>query len=95
MSEVPHCPSCNRADTVSVRAGPGYEYYCSTCNRIIKPDEITDGPFIDMVSERMFREYEQRKNNAVFEFNDNCECEYCERGCPGLEEIKQKFTAEN
>lgn len=91
MSEVPHCPDCKRADTVQVRKAPGYEYYCDNCQRVIYPDDIVDGPYIDMVSERMFRNAEEIKKNAEFEFNDKCSCEYCEKGRPGLDEIREKF----
>lgn len=87
MTEVPHCPNCYRADTVVVRRGPGYEYYCRNCNTIIKPDDITDAPFIDMVKDRMFNNPERVKKNAEYTFSDECECQYCERGRPGLEEI--------
>lgn len=88
MSEVPHCPDCGRADTVTPRRGPGYEYYCDNCDRVIQTSEITDAAFIDMVSRSMFRDPDQIEEQAEKDFfSDKCECEWCERGRPGLEEF--------
>jgi hypothetical protein len=87
MSEVPHCPDCKRADKVKVRSGRGYSYYCNNCDIVIMPDEIVDGPFIDMVKERMFNHPEKVKNKAEFDFSDKCTCEWCEDGRPGIDDI--------
>lgn len=91
MSEVPHCPECKRADKVKVKNGSGYEYYCRNCERTIKTDDIVDGPFIDMVSDSMFKNPKKVKQNSEFDFNEQCTCGYCERGRPGLEEIKESL----
>ena len=87
MSEVPHCPECARADTVDVRKGPEYEYYCRRCARVIKPDDVTDAAWVDMVSEMMFNDPQGVKERSEHNYSTNCECSWCERGRPGMDAI--------
>lgn len=87
MSEVPHCPECARADTVTVRQGPGYEYYCRNCARVIEPDDVTDAAWIDMVSDTMFRDADAASERATHNYSPECECDWCERGRPGMDAI--------
>jgi hypothetical protein len=88
---VPHCPECKRADKVKTRSGNGYEYYCNNCFNVILPDEIVEAAFIDMVKDSMFKNPEKVKSNAEFEYSEKCECDYCSKGRPGLDELKEKF----
>jgi len=85
MSEVPHCPSCLEADSVSVRNGPTCEYYCRSCNLVIVPDDVIDIAWIDMVSDSMFKNPEEVKETASKDYSDSCDCDWCSRGRRGLE----------
>jgi transcription initiation factor TFIIIB Brf1 subunit/transcription initiation factor TFIIB len=87
MSEVPHCPECERADTVTVRDGSQYEYYCRNCNLVIEPDDVTDAAWIDMVSDSMFTDAEAVSASATHDYSSECECDWCERGRPGIDDI--------
>jgi hypothetical protein len=89
MSEVPHCPECGRADTVSSRRGPGWEYYCDIpgCQTLFEADDVTDAAWIDMVSEMMFSDSEAVIEQAEHEYADDCACDWCERGRPGMDDI--------
>lgn len=84
MSEVPHCPECRRADTVEVRKGPRYEYYCSNCNRVIEADDIEDKVFFERVKRSMFKNPRKVEDQVVHEYSEKCQCEWCERGRPGI-----------
>lgn len=86
MSEVPHCPDCNRADRVGARRGT-YEYYCDNCDLVFDPDDVVDAAWIDMVANRMFDHPAEALDRAAHEYSDDCECQWCDRGRPGMDKI--------
>lgn len=89
MGEVPHCPDCNRADIVDVRNG-SYTYWCHSCDHVIRPDDVTDGPWVDMVADRMFVDAETTTMNATdVTFSEACCCDYCLRVRDRVVDVEQ------
>jgi hypothetical protein len=82
MSEVPHCPRCERADTVTPRNGSTYTWYCSNVpcfQGVIEQDDVRDVPFM-----RMCRSWDEEDIDSITEqnYHSDCECNWCERGRP-------------
>lgn len=82
LTDVPHCPECHRADRVEARPGPSHEFYCDqpTCQTVFYPDDVVDGPWVDLSSDFMFDDPEETTLQAgKIIFADDCTCTYCTR----------------
>jgi hypothetical protein len=82
MTEVPHCPECHRRDYVKPRSGYNIHYRCDnpSCENIFYPDDVVDGPWVDMVHDSIFNDPVATTLEAGrIAFADDCTCDYCSR----------------
>lgn len=80
MTDVPHCPECHRADHVEPTVGVDYQCRYPECSTLFTPDDVVDGPWVDLAADSVFDDVEETTLNAgKIIFADDCTCTYCTR----------------